>query len=360
MKPTLAAPRVAIVVRTKDRPQLLRRALMNIDEQTFRDYSVVVVNDAGDPAAVDAVIAAAPPQTRDRTTVLHRTESTGMEAASNAGLRASNSEFCCIHDDDDLWEPRFLERTVAFLDAHPETEMAVVRIFIRYEELIDGEYAETGRHEFWTDLPAITVQHLLITNRMVPIGVTYRRRLHDDVGFYDESLPVVGDWEFNLRVAARHEIGILDEALALWCQRPGATGASANSVLGAQRLHEQYDMKVRSDAIREDLVAGGSIGSYLYQAYLMKEVFRHVDLWGERLTHQLVQQSDAQGERLHQEINRRADGLGHEQRELFGRAFDEMHARLDRLERLLANRTNPLYLAKRGFDKVFRGRTEVE
>lgn len=74
----IAAPRVAIVVRTKDRPQLLRRALLNIDEQTFPDYSVVVVNDAGDPAAVDAVVAAAPPQTRDRTTVLHRAESTGM------------------------------------------------------------------------------------------------------------------------------------------------------------------------------------------------------------------------------------------------------------------------------------------
>lgn len=356
----IAAPRVAIVVRTKDRPQLLCRALLNIDEQTFPDYSVVVVNDAGDPAAVDAVVAAAPPQTRDRTTVLHRAESAGMEAAANAGLRASSSEFCCIHDDDDLWEPRFLERTVAFLDARPQTEMVVVRIFIRYEEVIDGEYVETGRQEFWTDLPAITVQHLLITNRMVPIGVIYRRRLHDDVGFYDESLPVVGDWEFNLRVAARHEIGILDEALALWCQRPGATGASANSVLAAQQLHEQYDLKVRADAIREDLVAGGSMGPYLYQAYLMQEVFRHVDLWGERLTHQLVQQVDAQGERLEQEINRRADGLGHEQSELFGRAFDQMHGRLDRLERLLANRTNPLYLAKRGFDKVFRGRTEVE
>ena len=38
------------------------QALLNIDEQTFPDYSVVVVNDAGDPAAVDAVVAAAPPQ----------------------------------------------------------------------------------------------------------------------------------------------------------------------------------------------------------------------------------------------------------------------------------------------------------
>ena len=36
------------MVRTKDRPQLLCRALLNIDEQTFPDYSVVVVNDAGE------------------------------------------------------------------------------------------------------------------------------------------------------------------------------------------------------------------------------------------------------------------------------------------------------------------------
>jgi hypothetical protein len=39
-----------------------------------------------------------------------------MEAASNAGIAACDSDYIVIHDDDDSWCPDFLEKTVAFLD----------------------------------------------------------------------------------------------------------------------------------------------------------------------------------------------------------------------------------------------------
>lgn len=308
----LGTGRVAVVVRTKDRPQLLRRALADVDAQTFTDYVVVVVNDCGEPAAVDAVVAAAPAGVRGRTVVLHRTASTGMESASNAGLAATASEFCCIHDDDDLWEPGFLERTVAYLDAHPTIPMVAVRVVIRFEKEVDGVLVETDRVPLFGDLAGITIQDLLVTNRVVPIGLLYRRSLHDDVGGYDESLPVVGDWDFNVRVAARYEIGLLDEPLAYWCQRPTASGAAANSVFGSHDRHRAFDLKIRAEAIRDHLAQGASLAPYYFQAHLAREVMRHVD------------------------------------------------QRLDHLETMVANRTNPLYLARRGFDKVVRRRTTDE
>ncbi len=40
-------PLVSIVVRTKDRPKLLKRALQSIAEQTYRPMEVVLVNDGG-------------------------------------------------------------------------------------------------------------------------------------------------------------------------------------------------------------------------------------------------------------------------------------------------------------------------
>ena len=41
------SPTVTIVVRTRNRPAMLRRALASIDSQTYRNFEVVVVNDAG-------------------------------------------------------------------------------------------------------------------------------------------------------------------------------------------------------------------------------------------------------------------------------------------------------------------------
>jgi len=40
-------PLVSIIIRTKDRPKLLKRALQSIAEQTYRPIEVVLVNDGG-------------------------------------------------------------------------------------------------------------------------------------------------------------------------------------------------------------------------------------------------------------------------------------------------------------------------
>ncbi len=73
---------VAIIVRTKDRPVFLARALSNIAEQTFTDYTIALVNDGGETEAVDALLAEQPAEFRSKIQALHRPESTGMEAAS--------------------------------------------------------------------------------------------------------------------------------------------------------------------------------------------------------------------------------------------------------------------------------------
>ena len=48
---------VAIITRTKDRPLLLRRAVESVLGQTHADWVHVIVNDGGDPAAVEQVVA---------------------------------------------------------------------------------------------------------------------------------------------------------------------------------------------------------------------------------------------------------------------------------------------------------------
>ena len=192
----MSSPTVAILVRTKGRPRFLSRALENIAQQTFTDYTVCVINDGGDEQAARAVIEESP---LDSGHVQLLTAGGNMEAASNAGLTATVSKYVAIHDDDDLWAPEFLERTVAALEESGAL-MCTTRIVERYErENADGEFEVYEERIFHDSLPSVGLQFLFRTNRTVPIGILYRRSLHELVGFYDESLPVVGDWEFNMR-----------------------------------------------------------------------------------------------------------------------------------------------------------------
>ena len=316
----MPSPTVAVLVRTKDRPRFLRRALANIAEQTFTDYTVCVINDGGDESATRAILQASPLAhllEGDAPRLMLITTSGGnMEAASNAGLAATDSEFVAIHDDDDLWAPEFLERTVGALRAS-EALICSTRVVERYErETPEGEFEVYEERIFHDGLPGFGLQFLYRTNRTVPIGILYRRRLHELVGFYDESLPVVGDWEFNLRVAAVTEVLLVDEPLAYWSLRPEADGAEANSVQ-RQAEHARFDASVRARAIRDDLQSGGRPGPYLYQAHLMADLERRV-IDGHDLTRESLDLLRSLGERL-ERIEARQAAMDARQRELEAR-----------------------------------------
>ena len=316
----MPSPTVAVLVRTKDRPRFLRRALANIAEQTFTDYTVCVINDGGDESATRAILQASPlahllEGDAPRLTLL-TTGGGNMEAASNAGLAATDSEFVAIHDDDDLWAPEFLERTVGALRAS-EALICSTRVVERYErETPEGEFEVYEERIFHDGLPGFGLQFLYRTNRAVPIGILYRRRLHELVGFYDESLPVVGDWEFNLRAAAVTEVLLVDEPLAYWSLRPEADGAEANSVQ-RQAEHARFDASVRARAIRDDLQSGGRPGPYLYQAHLMADLERRV-IDGHDLTRESLDLLRSLGERL-ERIEARQAAMDARQRELEAR-----------------------------------------
>lgn len=273
---------VAIVMRTKDRAILLERALDDVLAQSFADWRLVIVNDGGDPQPVDALVAAREREFAGRVSVIHNRRSYGMEAASNIGVRATDSEFLCIHDDDDRWHPLFLQRTVAYLERPSCTDGGVmVRTEIVYESVdLKAEppvIHETGREIFWAQLYSITLTDLMEINRALPISFLYRRSMHGVIGDYDETLPAVGDWEFHLRFAQAATIGFIDGLpLAFWQQRPEQAGELGNSMIAGAQHHRQYDLAVRERHFQEWTRENG-IGLPLFMAREFSSVRQRIE-----------------------------------------------------------------------------------
>ncbi len=101
-------PVVGIVTRTKNRPVLLKRAIESVLFQTYPTWTMVIVNDGGDPAPIDALVDHYAARADGRIRVIHNPRSLGMEGASAVGLAALESELLTVHDDDDSWSPEFL------------------------------------------------------------------------------------------------------------------------------------------------------------------------------------------------------------------------------------------------------------
>lgn len=305
--------RVGIVVRTKNRPWFLRRALADIIAQDYRDWRVCVVNDGGESTDVDAAVAALPEAFSPRVKVVHHATPAGRSAAANRGIQSVDTEFVVLHDDDDLWDPRFLSRTVDWLTGHPEDVGVVARTEIVFEHATaDGAFVEVGREIFWADLEEIRFADLLEVNRWVPIAYLYRRELHERIGYYDEQIHAAEDWDFGLRTLVRHSVGFLaHEPLAFWMQRRDIDGELGNSMFTLTKEHDRFDRRIRDVALREYAAAHGS-GLALYIAGLVKE------------------ESGVLLERIRSVV-----------REEIAKEFDAHPSDLDRLRRRLSRRHSP-------------------
>ena len=121
-------PSVGVVIPTRNRPELVRKAIAAVRDQHYPgEVKVVVVYDQTEP---DYLLAST-----DGTQVLVLTNwrTSGLAGARNTGILALDTEFVAFCDDDDQWRPDKLRRQVAALLAEPDAEFATCAIEVEYE-----------------------------------------------------------------------------------------------------------------------------------------------------------------------------------------------------------------------------------
>lgn len=249
--------RVVVVTRTKDRPLLLARAFASILNQTYQDWHLYLVNDGGDPLPVEKLLQRHVNAFNGRVTVKHHPISLGMEAASNAALEEAVGDFVAIHDDDDAWDPSFLEETTAFL-SEPENAayVAVVTNCTVIHERLDGNSTIEERREAWGSWSdRIDMSDLLIRNTFPPISLVVRKAAVDSLGAFNPQMAVLGDWDFNLRLLTLGDIGTIRSSLAYHChrRRSQTNRAYGNSTVDGISQHIDYNILYRNGLLREFL-----------------------------------------------------------------------------------------------------------
>jgi len=98
-------PSVSVVIPTRNRPQLVLRAISSVLAQTVQDIEIVVVIDGPDPKTVESLGTVGDPRLR----WCANAESVGGAEARNIGVRMATAPWVALLDDDDEWLPTKLE-----------------------------------------------------------------------------------------------------------------------------------------------------------------------------------------------------------------------------------------------------------
>lgn len=242
---------VSIIVRTKDRNLLLRRAIQSIIDQTYNDWEIIVVNNGGDFEQLKASINDFERGLGEKMKLIHMERAQFMEAATNAGLFNSTGKFITLLDDDDTWDRRYLEQCVSILD-HTEARAVATQTSLVYEEINGSTTRVIETRPFNPQLNKVNKYKLLRANLYTTNAFMYKREILERIGYYREDLPVLGDWEFNLRVAMHYNVQVIPVSLAFYHKRSYSGNVSSYGNTHVND-HLEYDKKIRGEYLRKGL-----------------------------------------------------------------------------------------------------------
>ena len=203
MEPTLF---VSVVLPTFNRAATLRRSIASVLDQTHRDLELIVVDD-GSSDGTEGVVSAI---RDDRIRYLRLDANAGQAAARNAGIRASRADFVAFQDSDDIWQPDKLSRQVRILKGDPG---------------LGGVYCDLDRHwlngtRLLIEAPNLTIGKYLDDRSSLyqtyGLGIqscVFRKQVLAGAGGFREDLRCFEDLELILRIAHRHRMQRIPEAL---------------------------------------------------------------------------------------------------------------------------------------------------
>jgi GT2 family glycosyltransferase len=174
-------------VATYNGRELLATLLCSLAAQTFRDFRVVVVDDASNDGTPDWLKESWP-----EVEVIVHPVNRGVTATLNDCLRSGNGELVALLNNDIELDPNCLTECVRVLDAHPDAASVAAKLIDFHDRgLLDG----AGDIYEWT-------------------GEANRRGHGErDVGQYEREQPVFGACAGAAvyRRAALETVGLLDE-----------------------------------------------------------------------------------------------------------------------------------------------------
>jgi glycosyltransferase involved in cell wall biosynthesis len=206
------APRVTVVLTTYLRAHVVASTIQAILAQTYRDFELIICDDA----SPDETEAACRPFEEIDPRVRYRRNALNLGMPDNviSALDLARGEYVAILHDGDVYRSDLLDRWVAALDSCPDAGF----VFNAYETLdAQGSIQKTYREALAPCHSGKALVERIFFRRWrfdSPVyGTTMiRRSVYDAVGGLDRRFGPFADVDLWLRIAETHHVAYVEEA----------------------------------------------------------------------------------------------------------------------------------------------------
>ena len=194
--------KISIIVPTLNRVEYLSRALDSVFNQTFKASEIIVVDNGSSDGTLEFIKEKYPSVT------LLEERKRGVSAARNKGIISSKSDWVAFLDSDDAWDKKKLEvQKNALLSNYTNyklvhTEEVWFKNNIKINQM--KKHQKFGGYIFEKCLPLCCIS---------PSSVLIEKNIFNQVGYFDEDLPVCEDYDLWLKICSKEKVLFIDQKL---------------------------------------------------------------------------------------------------------------------------------------------------
>ena len=194
--------KVSVIIPTLNRISTLQRAIDSVIAQSFKSIEIIVVDNGSSDGSVNMLKKYYP------TAKLIHEHKSGVSASRNKGIKYAKSPWIAFLDSDDAWDQKKLEKQINLLhNSHDKYRLIHTNeIWIRNGKRINQmkKHQKFGGYIFNECLSLCCIS---------PSSVLIDRSIFDDMGLFNENLPVCEDYDMWLRICSKEEVLFIDEKL---------------------------------------------------------------------------------------------------------------------------------------------------
>jgi Glycosyltransferase len=266
---TLEKPLVSVIIPTKNRPEMLTKAIQSVLNQTFTELEIIVVNDGG--VDVQSVIS----RLNTRGNIVYKKHDRALErsAARNTGIRAARGKYIAYLDDDDNYYPNHIETLVKFLE-NSEYKIAYTDAVMEQQEKQNGEYVTINRSvPYSLDFDK---DKILVSNCTPNLCLMHEKSCLDEVGLFDETLSTHEDWDLIIRLSRKFDIAHIKETTCEFTQRNDGTNTSSHNRADFTRTREIIFNQYRQYAEANPTILEAQKEAFIGEAKELAQQVQHL------------------------------------------------------------------------------------